>query len=169
MDAFFRAVAIGLGVLMGTLNQGVEPDLQVTVRKADSQVLVSATLEQGLSPKMDEALAAGVPLALTLRADVGTPGTSVTQVLSYDSLGRQWQVVRAGESPRVFSTRSEAERAWGLWLGVPAGVPPQGAFTATVQVSLSFPDRPEWQADMVWKSPVLTWQKTFTRLSEIPF
>lgn len=170
MDAFFRAVAIGLGVLMGTFHQGVEPELDAEVHKADGVVLVSATLRQAVSPKMEEALEAGVPMALTLQAAVSDrPGPSLTRVLTYQPLSRQWQVAEANGPVLSFATRAEATVAWTSWSNAVAGTPPSGPFGVLVSVSLSFPDRPDWQADMVWRVPVVVWRKSFTRLSEIPF
>lgn len=170
MDAFFRAVAIGLGVLLGTFNQGVEPELHVLLHKGEAGVMVTADLEGAISPKMEEALLAGVPQALTLVAEVGGhQGVPVSHVLSYLPLTRQWQVGRPGQPPRVFVTKAEAERDWCSWVEVPAGAPGAVPFTVSVLVTLSFPDRPDWKADMVWKAPVVSWSKSFTRMSEIPF
>ena len=155
---------------MGTFNPGVEPELEVAVHRSELGLFVDGDLERGISPKMAEALAEGVPMALTFETEVaGRAGQSVTRVLSYLPLTRQWQVSRSGESPRTFATRAEAERAWGFWNAIPAGAAPPGEFAVVVRASLSFPGRPDWKADLVWKAPVVTWTKTYSRLSEIPF
>lgn len=170
MDAFFRAVAIGLGVLLGTFHQGVEPELEAAVRKADGALVVSATLRQAVSPKMEEALEAGVPMALNLQASVGdVPRASVGRVLTYQPLGGRWQLAETAGTVRTFATRDEALTAWTTWTQVAAGPPPTGPFAVQLSVALTFPDRPDWQADMVWKTPVVVWSKSFTRMSEIPF
>ena len=170
MDAFFRAVAISLGVLLGTFHQGVEPKLLVSPHRGENTVLVSAHLEDAVSPKMEEALLAGVPIALTLATEVdGRPGESVEQILGFLPLTRQWQVSHSGQAPRLFTSQDEAEKDWCTWVEVAAGAPATSAFTVSVLVTLSFPGRPDWQADMVWKASVVSWTRTYTRMSEIPF
>jgi hypothetical protein len=170
MDSFFRAVAIGLGVLMGTFNPGVEPELRVAPHKTETALQFDAELQRAVSPKMEEALEEGVPMALTMQAWVdGRPGPAFTRVLAFQAVGRQWSVTRAGEESQRFATRAEAERAWQSWRDAVAGPLPRGAFLLEVRVELSFPDRPDWKADMVWKTPVVSWSKSYTRPSQVPY
>ncbi len=170
MEAFFRAVAIGLGVLMGTLNPGVQPELELAVHKGTGPLLVSGSLIRAVSPAIDEALGEGVVMALTLQTSVdGRPAPPVTQTLAYQPLGRDWVVVGPGEARRSFSSRVQAHKAWVSWVDVAAGVPGSEQFTVTAEVVLSFPGRPDWKADMVWKTPSVTWSKVYARLSEVPF
>ncbi len=174
MEAFFRAVAIGLGVLMGTLNPGVEPELELSVHKGAGPLIVSGSVVRALSPTIDEALNEGVVMALTLQTAVdGRLAPAVTQTLAYQPLSRTWVVSGPGEQRRSFSSRAQAEKAWVNWdevpAGNPAGVSGSEPFTVTAEVVLSFPGRPDWKADMVWKTPSVTWSKVYARLSEVPF
>ena len=170
MEAFFRGIAIGLGVLMGTFQQGVEPELLLSVHKTGALVLLSGNILRAVSPTMEDALGEGVLMALTLQTAMdGRQAAGVTQTLEYRSLNREWVVSGPGEARRSFTSRAEAEKAWVSWKDVPAGTPVPGPFTVTAQATLSFPGRPEWKADMVWKPTEVSWKKTFSRLSEIPF
>jgi hypothetical protein len=170
MEAFFRSVAIGLGVLMGTLNPGVEPELQLAVHKTDTQLVASGTVVRAVSPAMEEALGEGVVMALTLQCRVGGRASApVTQTIAYQPLGQEWVVVGPGESPRSFSTRAQAVNAWVTWKEAPLGALPAGAFVVVADVVLTFPGRPDWRSDMVWKTASAPWQRSFAGLSEVPF
>jgi len=170
MESFFRTVAIGLGVLMGTLNPGIEPELEVVVHKVATTVIVQPLVLRGVSPKMEEALGEGVSMALTVQTEMdGRPIASVVQTLAYLPLSRQWQVTRQAEPARIFSARAEAEAAWVSLGEIPAGQMPSGPFTVEVSVTVSFPARPDWKPDMVWRTPSALWQKSFAASSEIPF
>lgn len=170
MQEFFRSVAIGLGILMGTFDAGVQPDLQVTLQRGTEAVLVSALVEQALGPKLEQVLDEGVSVALTFTASVeGGATLSSTQVLAYQPLNRVWTVTKGSEGPVGFATRNEAHLVWRLWKGTSLRLAGTGPYVVTTQVALSFPGRPDWKADLVWKPPVVVWKKTFGRLSEIPF
>lgn len=169
MEAFFRSVAIGLGVLMGTLSPGVEPELRPAVHKQEAQLWTSGTVVRALGPSMDQALDEGVALALTLEAWVDDrPAPAQTRVLAYQPLKRQWSVT-VGDTVRTFGIREAAVEAWVSWHEVAVGELPTGAFTVTIKVGLSFPGRPEWSPDLVWKTPTVVWTRSYSRASEVPF
>lgn len=170
MEAFFRSVAIGLGVLMGTLNPGAEPELQLAVHKTEAQLIVSGVLLRAVSPAMEEALKEGVVMALTFQASVdGRPAAAVTQTLAYQPLSHFWLVSGPGESRRTFATRPEAQQAWVTWTEITAGASAPGPFVVAAQVVLSFPGRPDWKADLVWKTESVSWSRSYRRLSEVPY
>jgi len=169
MEDFFRAVAIGLGVLLGTFQQGVEPELHLSPHKVGDQVVVSGTVVRAAGPNMEQAMKEGVAMTLTLRVRLNEgPAATAAQTLVYQALSREWQVIRS-DSPRVFPTLPAAEKAWAVWEDFGVGVPGPGPFTVNAEVTLSFPGRPDWRADMVWKTPQVRWRKSFTQMSEIPY
>ena len=169
MEGFFRAVAIGLGVILGTLNPGLEPELAASLFRGEGQVTLVALLNHGVSPKMEEALGEGVRMALTLQVVLdGQPAApAVTQTVAFLPLTRVWQVSRGSEVVGTFASRAEAVAKWTLWPPVVVRVPSSG-FGVEVRAELSFPGRPDWKADLVWKAPAV-WHKDFTGLSEIPY
>jgi len=169
MEDFFRAVAIGLGVLLGTFQQGVEPELHLAAHKASEQVVVSGAVVRAIGSNMEQALKEGVAMTLTLRVGVNDSWASTAaKTLVYLPLSRQWRVT-GGDESRVFSALPLAEKVWGSWDELAAGAPAPGPFWIVAEVTLSFPGRPDWKADMVWKTPSVRWRKAFTQMSEIPY
>lgn len=170
MEDFFRAVAIGLGILMGTLQPGADPELQVSLRREGNQVVASASLVRGVSPAMAEALAEGVPMALTFAAGVdGRREGEATLTLANLPVTGEWQVTGPGDQRRIYPTLDQAQAVWTQ--GPPLGirVPPQGPFALWASATLSFPGRSDWKADLVWRQGTVDWRKALGQVSEIPF
>lgn len=168
MEAFFRSVAIGLGVLMGTLNPGVEPDLQLVVHRTGGQLVASGTVVRAVSRPMEEALSEGVPMALTLRVVLDGRPTSATQTLVYRPLSQEWLVSGPCEG-RTYFTRDQAITAWVTWKDLAVGAIPMGPFVIDAEVVLTFPGRPEWRSDMVWTTPSAPWKRSYGLASEVPY
>jgi len=154
---------------MGTLNPGVEPDLQLVVHRTEGQLVASGTVGRAVSGPMEEALAEGVPMTLTLQVSLEGKVTTTSQTLVFRPLTQEWVVSGPGDTRRTFGSRGQAITAWVTWKDVVVGGLPPGGFTVAAEVVLTFPGRPGWRSDMVWKTPSAGWKRSYSLVLEVPF
>lgn len=174
----FRAFVLGLGVMLGLVEGGSNPNLTARLHRDGRSVFVSAEIQNGIPEAARELVSAGNSVSVVLVAERSKRVLArAVHRISRDGEKDRWLVSRS-EDGKVLESPSEAAAyillvSWdSIDLGEAAAYEAllaRGSVTVTVRASILVNDAPEEDARLLWnyKRPERGFK--LRSLTEVPY